>query len=74
MKLSLKEGESVALPCRHCASLSLQVVIKKGTTSIECPKCKEKVQFHITEGLAGGLELHSQGEPQPPIPPVTLRT
>ena len=55
MNLSLKEGESVTLPCRHCASLSLEVVIRKGTTSIECPKCKETVQFHITEGLAGGL-------------------
>ena len=73
MNLSLKEGESVTLPCRHCASLSLEVVIRKGTTTLLCPKCGETVRLCISEGPAGGLELHSQGEPQPPVPPVPLQ-
>ncbi len=62
MKLSLKEGEAVMLPCRHCASLSLRLVVRKGTTTEQCHKCSGRTSFLIDEGPAG-LELQSREAP-----------
>jgi phage FluMu protein Com len=60
MRLSLKEGDDVTLPCRHCASLSLRVVIRKGTTRERCPKCHKLTTFTILEGPEG-LDLQTVG-------------
>ena len=61
MRLSLKEGEDVVLPCRHCASMSLRLVIRKGTTTQRCAKCNKDTTFTIDEGPEG-LELKTVGQ------------
>jgi len=61
MHLSLQEGEDVALPCRHCASMSLRLVIRKGTTTHRCAKCHKTTTFTIEEAPEG-LELKTVGQ------------
>ncbi len=61
MRLDIKEGEAVTLPCRRCASISIHLVIRKGTMSTRCAKCGGAIRFHIADGPAGGLELQPLG-------------
>jgi DNA-directed RNA polymerase subunit RPC12/RpoP len=72
MPLNIEEGEDVVLPCLRCASLSLKLVIRSGTTPIRCPKCGEAVRFHIAGSPAGGFELRAQGEPDHRVPQEPL--
>lgn len=50
---SLREGEVISLPCRWCASVSIQVKIQPGTGVQPCPKCGELTRFDIKRGPAG---------------------
>jgi phage FluMu protein Com len=55
----IREGETVTLPCRHCASVSIRLVVQAGVTAVPCPKCRELTSFQV--GLRSeGLELRSQ--------------
>jgi len=68
MDLDLKEGDAVTLPCRRCASLAIRLVIRKGTTTVQCTKCGGDAWFQITEGPLGRLQLKSSGGRETPVP------
>lgn len=40
MTLNFDEGERIPIPCRHCASLSIEVAIRTGTALGTCHRCK----------------------------------
>jgi phage FluMu protein Com len=55
----IREGETLTLPCRHCASVSIRLVVQAGVKSLPCPKCRELTSFQV--GLRSeGLELRSE--------------
>ncbi len=49
MGLDIKEGEELTLPCKHCASVSLTVVVKAGAVPIYCPKCARPTRVTIAK-------------------------
>lgn len=59
MQDSLREGEVVSLPCRWCASVSIEVKIQPGSDVKPCPKCGEFTHFNIKRGPTG-LEISSK--------------
>ena len=37
--MDIEKGDEVSLPCRHCSSVSLGIVVRTGTHRIQCAKC-----------------------------------
>lgn len=47
MTCNFEEGESINVPCRHCASLSIQLEIHAGAKTFQCPKCKGQTTVQV---------------------------
>lgn len=61
----IREGEPITLPCRHCSSVSLRLVVHPGITARQCPKCRGLTSFCI-ERHPAGLELRSRAVRETP--------
>lgn len=53
MDLEARLGERLQLPCKGCASLSLEIVVALGESRRSCPKCGTVSIFHIEAGPNG---------------------
>lgn len=45
--MDFEEGEELSLPCQHCSSVSLGIVIRTGTQRIQCAKCGGLTQVTV---------------------------
>lgn len=55
----LVEGEEVAVPCRHCSSVSIKIRICAGAPVVQCPKCKGTCRVEVRQG-ADGWEIKTE--------------
>ncbi len=65
MNLDIQEGEVVALPCRHCASLTIRLRIRAGLQKERCSRCGGSVWFDVGRG-PGGMSIRPQFAGPPP--------
>jgi phage FluMu protein Com len=47
MGRNFQEGQAVAVPCRHCGSLSIKLFVQAGESVKSCPKCRKETRFRI---------------------------
>lgn len=45
--MGLTSGETVLVPCGHCASISLPLTIQAGTHEVGCSKCGHRTRVRI---------------------------
>jgi uncharacterized OB-fold protein len=48
----LHQGETLAVPCRHCGKLSIQGTVKAGEAVLKCSHCQKPTK--LTARLATG--------------------
>lgn len=53
--VGLKEGEVLTVPCRHCSSISLVVVVQPSTARLSCVRCQGECDVLIQVGSPGWL-------------------
>jgi len=60
------EGDTVAVPCRHCGSLSITIKVRAGDSVRPCSKCHKETRFRVK---AKPLPYEIRSEPvHPPEP------
>lgn len=70
--MDFQEGEIVSVPCRHCGSVSIGVLVKAGATTHMCPKCQAWTKFTID--LAEEWQINSAAIGSGPRLPETPRS
>ncbi len=70
----IREGDVLVLPCGHCASISLRLVIRVGIAAPSCPKCRALTRFHVGHSPEGfriqsgsGLGWREAAAPDPQV-------
>ena len=63
MTVKLEEGDNVPLTCRHCSSVTLEVMVKEGSWVRRCRACKEQTIVKI-ERRRGNWEVYTGTVPK----------
>ncbi len=49
----LGEGDTIGIPCAHCASLSIQIELHAGVADTLCGKCGERTSLTVKMDSSG---------------------
>lgn len=47
MIVHINEGDRIPIPCRHCASLSIEIPIAPGLCEARCGRCSRVQQIRV---------------------------
>ena len=66
--VGLKEGDVLTVPCRHCSSVSLEVVVRPALTRTSCVRCHGECDVAVERRCPGWMISVTAVTKREPVP------